>query len=124
MFDIYKKKIPGINNQIIFDKFPISIFKLLEKINIEFIKKNFNDQSQFLIGNYNFNLNSRVMSKEEKKLKLTEKEISSIVYLFNAARPVDIQELQSKVWGYQSELETNTRNSYLQVKKKNFKSFW
>ena len=61
-----KKKIPGINNQIIFDKFPISIFKLLEKINIEFIKKNFNDQSQFLIGNYNFNLNSRVMSKEEK----------------------------------------------------------
>ena len=65
------------------------------------------------------------MSKEEKKLKLTEKEISSIVYLFNAARPVDIQELQSKVWGYQSELETHTgRNSYLQVEKKNFKSFW
>ena len=119
-----KKKIPGINNQIIFDKFPISIFKLLEKINIEFIKKNFNDQSQFLIGNYNFNLNSRVMSKEEKKLKLTEKEISSIVYLFNAARPVDIQELQSKVWGYQSELETHTVETHIyRLRKKILKVF-
>ena len=36
-----KKEIPKLNNQIIFDKFPISIFKILEKINIEFIKKKF-----------------------------------------------------------------------------------
>ena len=40
-----KNKISGIDNQIIFDKFPISILKLLEKINIEFLKKNFNKQS-------------------------------------------------------------------------------
>ena len=36
-----KKKIPGFNNQIVFNHFPVSIFKLLEKINIEFIKKKF-----------------------------------------------------------------------------------
>ena len=36
-----KKKIPGLDNQIVFDKFPVPIFKLLEKINIEFIKKIF-----------------------------------------------------------------------------------
>ena len=29
-----RKIIPGFNNQIVFDKFPISIFKLLEKINV------------------------------------------------------------------------------------------
>ena len=36
-----KKNIPGINtnNQIIFDKFPLPILKLIEKINIEFLKK-------------------------------------------------------------------------------------
>ena len=44
-----KKEIPELNNQIIFDKFPISIFKILEKINIEFIKKNFQKQSEILI---------------------------------------------------------------------------
>ena len=32
-----KKEIPGLNNQIVFNDFPIPIFKLLEKINIEFI---------------------------------------------------------------------------------------
>ena len=31
---ITKKKINGLNNQIIFDEFPVTIFKLLEKINI------------------------------------------------------------------------------------------
>ena len=36
-----KKEIPGLNNQIVFNDFPIPIFKLLEKINIEFIKKKF-----------------------------------------------------------------------------------
>ena len=66
-----KKEIPGLNNQIVFDDFPIPIFKLLEKINIEFIKKKFHEQSDITIGNYNFNLNSRVMSFEENTLKLT-----------------------------------------------------
>ena len=68
-----KKEIPGLNNQIVFNDFPIPIFKLLEKINIEFIKKKFHEQSDITIGNYNFNLNSRVMSSGENKLKLTEK---------------------------------------------------
>ena len=45
-----KKKISGLNNQIIFDKFPISIFRLLEKINVEFLKKNFNEQSEITVG--------------------------------------------------------------------------
>ena len=80
-----KKEIPGLNNQIVFNDFPIPIFKLLEKINIEFIKKKFHEQSDITIGNYNFNLNSRVMSFGENKLKLTEKEINSILYLFKIA---------------------------------------
>ena len=94
-----KKEIPELNNQIIFDKFPISIFKILEKINIEFIKKNFQKQSEILIGNYNFNINSREMSSNANKLKLTEKEINSIIYLLKANKPVKIRELQSNVWG-------------------------
>ena len=108
-----KKEITGLENQIVFDKFPISIFKLLEKINIEFIKKNFQEQSEILIGNYKFNINSREMFFKENKLKLTEKEINSIIYLFKAARPIRIQELQSEVWGYQSQLETHTVETHI-----------
>ena len=108
-----KKEIPELNNQIIFDKFPISIFKILEKINIEFIKKNFQKQSEILIGNYIFNINSREMSSNANKLKLTEKEINSIIYLLKANKPVKIRELQSNVWGYQSQLETHTVETHI-----------
>jgi DNA-binding winged helix-turn-helix (wHTH) protein len=121
-----KKSIPGINanNQIIFDKFPLPIFKLIEKINIEFLKKNFNNQSEILIGRYKFNLNSREMTFDNLNLKLTEKEINSIVYLNKAMNSVKVQELQSKVWGYQSELETHTVETHIyRLRKKILKNF-
>ena len=119
-----KKKIPELDNQIIFDKFPISIFKILERINIEFIKKNFQEQSEILIGNYVFNINSREMSSNANKLKLTEKEINSIIYLLKAKKPVKIRELQSNVWGYQSQLETHTVETHIyRLRKKISKVF-
>ena len=119
-----KKEIPKLNNQIIFDKFPISIFKILEKINIEFIKKNFQEQSEILIGNYIFNKNSREMSSNVNKLKLTEKEINSIIYLLKSNKPVKIRELQSNVWGYQSQLETHTVETHIyRLRKKISKVF-
>ncbi len=119
-----KKKIQGLNNQFIFDKFPISIFKLIEKINIEFLKKKFSEQSQINIGIYTFNLNSREMFQNKHNLKLTEKEINSIIYLNKAEKPVKIHELQSKVWGYQSELETHTVETHIyRLRKKISKVF-
>ncbi len=119
-----KKEIPGIDNQLIFNNFPISIFKLLEKINIELIKKNFHDQSEIFIDNYILNLNSREMSFRESKLKLTEKEINSIIYLFRAGRSVGIKELQSQVWRYQSQLETHTVETHIyRLRKKILKTF-
>ena len=108
-----RNKITGLNNQIIFDKFPIPILKLLEKINIEFLKKNFNKQSEIIIGIYKFNLNSREMFYQNLKLKLTEKEINSIIYLSKSGKAVKIQELQSKVWRYQSQLETHTVETHI-----------
>jgi hypothetical protein len=108
-----QKKISNLDNQIIFNGFPVSILKLLEKINTQFLKINFNNQSDVIIGSYKFNLNSREMIQSNLKLKLTEKEINSIVYLFNSKDVVKIDELQSKVWGYQPELETHTVETHI-----------
>ena len=119
-----QKKITGLDNQIIFNDFPAPILKLLEKINTQFLKINFNKQSDIMIGTYKFNLNSREMSKSDLKLKLTEKEINSIIYLFNSKDVVKIDELQSKVWGYQPELETHTVETHIyRLRKKILQKF-
>ena len=61
------------------------------------------------------------MSFGEDKLKLTEKEISSIIYLFKSISSVKIKELQTKVWGYQSKLETHTVETHIHRLRKKIK---
>ena len=121
---ITEKKIPNISNQIILNKLPLNVFKLIEKLNIEFLMFEFNKQSNVKINIYTFDLNSREMIFLNQKLKLTEKEIDSILYLFRMKKPVNVQELQQKVWGYQSDLETHTVETHIyRLRKKILKKF-
>jgi len=121
---ITENQIVKNNNQYIFKQQPIKIFKFIEKLNIEFLKKKFNEQSQFNIKNYIINLNSREMSLKNIKLKLTEKETNIIIYLSKIKKPVSIDELQTNVWGYQSELETHTVETHVyRLRKKILKIF-
>ena len=107
------KKILDFNNQFILDNTPINIFKLVEKINIEFLKIQFNSQSEVKINNYTIDLNSRVLKKNNIKLRLTEKEINTITYLSKSNKPASIDELQEKVWSYQSDIETHTVETHI-----------
>ena len=78
------KNIQGVDKQLYFDNLPIKFFKLLEKININFIKSQFNQKSELSIGKYKLNLNSRELIEENVKLKLTEKEYYFIYYLLDS----------------------------------------
>ena len=121
---ISNKKYSNINNQFILDHTPINIFKLIEKINIEFLKLKFNSQSEVLVKNYTIDLNSREMLKNNIKLKLTEKEINTISYLSKSEKPVSIDELQEKVWSYQSDIETHTVETHIyRLRKKILNAF-
>jgi len=110
---ISNKKYPDLDNQFVLEKIPINIFKLIEKINIEFLKIQFNSQSHVKLNNYTIDLNSREMFIESTKLKLTEKEINTITYLSKSIKPVSIDELQEKVWSYQSDIETHTVETHI-----------
>ena len=107
------KKYFDISNQFILEDVPINIFKLVEKINIEFLKIQFNSQSEIKINNYTINLNSREMLIKNIKLKLTEKEINIITFLSKSNAPVSIDELQEKVWSYQPDIETHTVETHI-----------
>ena len=121
---ISNKKYPDVGNQFVYDNTPINIFKLVEKINIEFLKIQFNSQSEIKVKNYTIDLNSRKMLIDNNKLKLTEKEINTIIYLSKSNKPVTINELQEKVWSYQSDIETHTVETHIyRLRKKIFQSF-
>ena len=110
---ISNEKHLDINNQFTLENLPINILKLIEKINIQFLKLQFNSQSSVKVNNYIIDLNSREMLINNTKLKLTEKEINTIIYLSKSNQPVSINELQKKVWSYQSDMETHTVETHI-----------
>ena len=111
----------NISNQILPLQFPIKFSKLLEKINLHFLRQKFSKQSKINVGKYSINTNSREIILDKLKLKLTEKEINTILYLNNSNKPVGVNELQDKVWGYQSQLETHTVETHIHRLRKKIK---
>ena len=110
---ISNKKIKDIENQIEITNFPIDIVKLVENINIKFLKKKYSQQSEIDLGVYKLNLNSRTIFNNEKSLDLTERETDIIVFLNNSKKPVKISKLQTEVWGHNSKLETHTVETHI-----------
>ena len=110
---ISNKKLKGFENQISINHYPIGIIKLIESINIKFLKKKYNQQSEIDLGLYKLNLNSRKIFNKDKSLDLTERESNIIIFLNNSKTPVKISKLQTEVWGHNSKLETHTVETHI-----------
>ncbi len=109
-----------LNNKIInqksiiyLDNKPINFISLIDKINTNLLKQRFSFQSNIHIKNYSLNLNSRVISKNENELKLTEREIEIILFLNDKKKPQNINILQKEVWSYVTDLETHTVETHI-----------
>ena len=121
---ISAEKNSKLNNLINIKEYPIDIIKLVETININFLKLKFNQQNNIEIGKYIINLNSRVMNKNSEKLSLTEKEAKIILFLNKSKSPVPINDLQKEVWDHKSKLETHTVETHIyRLRKKIEKKF-
>lgn len=121
---IAPKKIKSLPNELIVQEFPIRIFQLIEKINATSLKYKYNVNSDLKIKDYILDLNSRVLIKKDLKLNLTERECELICYLSKSNKDININELQSAIWGYNIELETHTVETHIyRIRKKIFNIF-
>ena len=100
-------------NQIVFEDKPTKIGYLVEKINLKLHRQKFSEHSKVEIGGYNLDINSRIISNEENSLKLTEREIDIILYLKDSKQSENVENLQKKVWGHNSNLETHTVETHI-----------
>ena len=117
---ISEKKIEGVKNCLILDNLPIKFEKLIEIINIKFLKNKFLDQSYIEIGEYNLDLNSRKISLGNKSLNLTERETNLIIFIKDK-KNVTVKELQKKVWDYSPDLDTHTVETHIYRLRKKMK---
>ena len=70
---------------------------LIDQLNARLIQQNYSAQSNININKYTLDINSKILKKFDKKLKLTEREIDTIIFLKNGNKPVNVDTLQKKV---------------------------
>ena len=115
------KKDSPRNNQLIIGEFPIKIRKLVEIININFLKKNYSFQSNIKVGQYELDLNSRTLKTNNIILNLTEMEANIILFFKNSNKPIKIKDLQKEVWHQVANLETHTVETHIYRLRKKIK---
>ena len=102
-------------------KFPIKISNLIDQLNARLIQQNYSAQSNININKYTLDINSRILKQSDNELKLTEREIDTIIFLKNENKPVKVDILQKKVWKYSGDLETHTVETHIYRLRKKIK---
>ena len=121
---ITQQNFSNLDNQLHLNNIPIKISKLIEMINIKLLKNQFSNQSKVKIKNYILNINSREISNNNTLMKLTEKEINTIIYLSKKNKPISINELEKNVWQYEADMETHTVETHIyRLRKKLYDKF-
>ena len=112
------------NKIILLDNSPLSLMKIIEKINLLLLKINYQQKSEIKVKDYILDLNSKTINKDNKKIKLTEKELEIILFLDSKNTSQKISKLQNKIWKYNEDLETHTVETHIyRLRKKIDKEF-
>ena len=119
----YNFFVKNINeDQIIKLKPPINIFTFIENLNVKFIQKKYQDQSNVSVKDFFLDINSRELKKDKLSLKLTERETDMILYLNNSRKPVNVETLEKEIWQHSYDLETHTVETHIYRLRKKIKA--
>ena len=94
---------------------PFKFAVLLARIRAQLRQHEQSEDAVFTIGPYSFKpANKMLVTEDEKKLRLTEKETSILKFLFRSGkRPVGRDILLTEVWGYNSGVTTHTLETHI-----------
>ena len=119
----YNFFVKNINeDQIIKLKPPVNIFTFIENLNVKFIQKKYQDQSNVSVKDFSLDINSRELKKDKLSLKLTERETDMILYLNNSRKPINVETLEKEIWQHSSDLETHTVETHIYRLRKKIKA--
>ena len=115
------KKEKSEKNHLIITEFPFKIKNLIEIININFLQKNYSLQSNIKVGEYELDLNSRILKTNNVSLDLTEMEANVILFIKKSNKAIKIKDLQKNVWHQAAGLETHTVETHIYRLRKKIK---
>ena len=92
---------------------PFSILDLEKKITSLFSKFEFNIGSLINLGDYVIDKNKREISRDNKILQLTEKEIDFLILFKTNKKPIAKNFILKQVWKYSSHTETHTVETHI-----------
>ena len=103
-------------------KLPLNIVQFNQDI-IDLCKKyEFNKNSLIKIQDYILDKNTRVLKKNDKTLKATEKEIIFIEMLHYSKKPLSRDYILENIWEYSSETDTHTVETHIYRLREKIKS--
>jgi hypothetical protein len=102
---------------------PIEVLSFREILNILITKYNFFKKSKIIINGYEIDSNQRVIMKNGKKAKLTEKELNLILIL-EKNKGLKKSFLLKSIWNHNSDLETHAFETHLHRLRKKMNKFF
>ncbi len=112
------------NKKDIFDytlNLPISVKEINNVIESVAAKKKFSKNSSIQIKLYFLDKNEKKLSKDNKSITLTEKEIQLLELFLNKNEPISKNNVLSLVWHYSSDADTHTVETHIYRLRKKIK---
>jgi len=121
--DYIKKNHLNLFNFQIYLELPIELLSFKEILNILVTKYNFSKKSKIIVKHYEIDSNERSISKNDTKIKLTEKELELILALKNN-NGLNKSYLLKTIWKHSLDLDSHAFETHLhRLRKKIYKTF-
>ena len=120
---VKKNNLSLLDFHVILD-LPIEILSFKEILNILIIKYNFFKKSKIIIKDYQIDSNERSITKQNIKIKLTEKELELILLLNNNNNGLNKSFLLKSIWKHSLDLDTHAFETHLHRLRKKINKYF